>query len=368
MRPPAPLPRSLQGRVFSVAEADAAGVSYDRLRRRDIERVGRGRYRQRAAPSPASGGPPPRSDSSSTSDGVRDEQEAAGLVSAGVREPAGGRADGELYRWSPPLTPSMGRRLSVAVAGREATAVSHETAARLQNIWLPARLHGQQVVHISRPRRCGVLKQAGVITHRTYITEGEVTSVDFAGRTVSITTYPRLWAELGRTLTEAELVVLGEHLLRRAVGSRRELFDRGPSLLAELRSTALSWAGRSTRRKLLRALERMRIGSDSPTETELRLAMIEAGLPEPELQITEVEGDGPGARTATADMGWRAAKVVVQYEGEHHSHQIDDDVARDAVFQSRGYIIVRVSKSDRRQGFRAVIETLRGLLAERLPA
>jgi hypothetical protein len=357
MRPPAPLPSALQGRVFSIAEADAAGVSYERLRRRDIERVGRGRYRQRSEDrKPAS-----------SRDRARESGPAEERSPAGEHNPASGREDEEIYRWSPPLSAAMSRRLSVAVAGREATAVSHETAARLQNLWLPSRLHGQQAVHVSRPRRCGVLKQSGVITHRTYITEHEVTSVDFEGRAVSITTYPRLWAELGRTLSEKELVALGEHLLRRAVGSRRELFDRGPALLGELRAVALSWAGRSTRRKLLRALERMRIGSDSPTETELRLAIVEAGLPEPELQITEAEGAWSGARTATADMGWRAAKVVVQYEGEHHSHQIDDDVARDAVFQARGYIIVRVAKSDRRQGFRTVIETLRGLLAERMP-
>ena len=207
-----------------------------------------------------------------------------------------------------------------------------------------------------------------MITHRTVITADEVTTMSVDGMNADVTTHPRLWADLGRTLTEAELVVLGEHLMRRAVGNREELFRRGPELLEHLRTAALSPAGRAARRRLLRALARMRLGADSPVETELRLAIIAAGLPEPELQIRETDGCGPQARTAAADMGWRNVKIVVQYEGEHHGHQIADDVDRDAIFQSRGYIVVRVSKRDRRQGFRSVIATLQTLITERTPA
>lgn len=378
MRPPRPLPAALQGCVFSSAEAEAHGVPYSRLRRRDIERVGRGRFRQvpGLAPTTTAGRSKPITSQGRAPDAALPEpgvEPGPGLepardgMSEQSRTDEQGK-DGEIYRWSPPLSRPMLARLGAALAGREAAAASHETAARLQNLWLPHRLHDQQILHISRPRRHGALRAPGLITHRTFITAGEVCTLTVDGRRMEVTSHPRLWADLGRTLTESELVVLGEHLMRRAVESREELLRRGPELLAHLRAAALSSAGRAARRRLLRALARMRLGADSPPETELRLAIIEAGLPEPELQIRESAVSGWPIRTATADMGWRSAKIVVQYEGEHHGHQIADDVDRDAIFQSRGYIVIRVSKRDRRQGFRAVIQTLRTLLAERTPA
>ena len=47
----------------------------------------------------------------------------------------------------------------------------------------------------------------------------------------------------------------------------------------------------------------------------LRLAMVDAGLPEPNLQLTLRSGD---PLSPSADLGYRAQRLAIQYDGGHH--------------------------------------------------
>ena len=49
MRRPTPLPASLLDGPFTAAQARAAGIDHNRLRRSDVERLARGLYRRREA-------------------------------------------------------------------------------------------------------------------------------------------------------------------------------------------------------------------------------------------------------------------------------------------------------------------------------
>lgn len=307
-------------------------MSYHRLRGPSFERVGHGRYR------------------------CIESQ----LVYAAAEK--SDTADQELYRWSPVVPPPSAVMLLEVLARCPDAVVSHATAARLRNIWLPSRLVADDRLHVTRAKSCGVLRDRWVVTHRSDLPRHHSTPLVLIGHSIRVTVPERLWTELAVQLTEEELVVLGDHLIRRSGRSRAAVREKGPRLMERFRQALDSAGARPQRRKLRAALERIRIGADSPKETELRLALIAAGLPEPELQIEEWDAGYSADFPATADMGWRRAGLVLQYEGAHHSHRIDEDVRRDAVFQRKGYTVIRVSASDAKDGFRGVIARVRAHL------
>jgi hypothetical protein len=95
------------------------------------------------------------------------------------------------------------------------------------------------------------------------------------------------------------------------------------------------------------ALDLVDPGAESPRETWLRLLLIRAGFPRPETQIPVY--DEYGQLVAELDMGWRAAMVGVDYEGEHHwknVRQIERDIRRSEDIAQQGWIDVRVTKVD----------------------
>lgn len=251
----APIPRALLRKAFTVAEAEAAGVSYHRLRGPSSERVGHGRYR------------------------CIESQ----LVYAAAEK--SDTADQELYRWSSVVPPPSAVMLLEVLSRCPDAVVSHATAARLRNIWLPSRLVADDRLHVTRAKSCGVLRDRWVVTHRSDLPRHHSTPLVLIGHSIRVTVLERLWTELAVQLTEEELLVLGVHLIRRSGRSR-----------------------------------------------------------------------------ATTDMGWRRTGLVLQYEGTHHSHRIDEDVRRDAVFQRKGYAVIRVSASDAKDGFRGVITRVRAHL------
>lgn len=105
----------------------------------------------------------------------------------------------------------------------------------------------------------------------------------------------------------------------------------------------------------------MRVGADSAPESLLRLAIVSAGLPEPELQVPLRAGD---ARSPSADLGYRHRRLVLQYDGEHHlgDAQILSDRRRDKAFESAGWTVLVFDKDDLADDFqRAVQRTKRAL-------
>ena len=80
------------------------------------------------------------------------------------------------------------------------------------------------------------------------------------------------------------------------------------------------------------------LGADSAPETLLRLAMLDAGLPEPELQLTL--WDGPMA--PSADAGYRARRIALQYDGAHHLDEVQrhSDRRRDKAFEAAGWTVL----------------------------
>ena len=95
----------------------------------------------------------------------------------------------------------------------------------------------------------------------------------------------------------------------------------------------------------------MRVGSESRRETQLRLAIVRAGLPEPELN--QVIYSKTGERIGRADKVYRRYKLIVEYDGQQHrtdSVQYDRDMTRTEEFIRADWFPLKIRKEQMRNG------------------
>lgn len=107
-----------------------------------------------------------------------------------------------------------------------------------------------------------------------------------------------------------------------------------------------------------------RVGADSAPETRLRLALEQAGLPEPQLNVRTELSSGV---VRQPDLGYSEQRVAAEYEGEGHSgaEQIVRDIAREEDYSRAGWLLVRISKRHMRNDARAAIAKVRAALLSR---
>lgn len=132
-----------------------------------------------------------------------------------------------------------------------------------------------------------------------------------------------------------------------AVGVLDAMLQGGLTTTAELRDSLDRSAGRWGRQRVRRAFDLVDARSESPPESWVRVACILGGLPEPVPQYHVVEG---GTWLARVDLAWPEAKVVVEYEGDHHFDglQIARDDARLGRLVAAGWTVLRLSAADLR--------------------
>ncbi len=283
------LPAEFLGRAFRVADAVAAGVPRRALRGRALDAPFHG------IRVPGSAGPPPGA--------------------AGERETILARAHAYL--------PLMGAE----------QVFSHETAATALGLPLPRRLQRADApLHVLSPHASRRRSGAGITGHHstTAIRRHEVAGLP----TVSPVT---LWHQLAERLSVDELVMLGDALLRRT----------NPLSDAETLHGSLERLSRHRGIVALRtAAELIRPRTDSPRESECRLLLVRAGLPEPEVNGTIL--DDEGNFVAYGDMVYRDYKVLVEYDGGQHRDdeaQFHRDIDRLDMLMALGWRVLRFNRS-----------------------
>ncbi|MFP5313598.1 MAG: hypothetical protein ACLGH7_14535 [Actinomycetes bacterium] len=213
------------------------------------------------------------------------------------------------------------------------------TAAELHT--LPQRRQDDAfaVYHLIRPEGAAHLDRPHVVVHRMKLYEGEVVMMDG----LPVTTPERTWLDMAELLSVDELVAMGDSCVR---VPRPEFEGREMPLcsISDLQRTIDRHRGKRGLRKAKEALELIRVGSDSPQETMLRLAIVRAGLPEPELNVPIITEDG--VRHHEPDLSYRKYKIGIEYEGEHHgdASQIARDITRSEHYAALGWTEVRISK------------------------
>jgi hypothetical protein len=114
----------------------------------------------------------------------------------------------------------------------------------------------------------------------------------------------------------------------------------------------------------------VRGGAESPRESWLRLDLLDAGLPEPDIQHWVVVD---GVTTYRLDLAYPHARIAIEYDGrEHHSAPADrlhDEMRRDCL-ETHGWTVIVVTADDLAPGssqawIRQVQESL--ALAQRRP-
>jgi Protein of unknown function (DUF559) len=248
---------------------------------------------------------------------------------------------------------ALARALSAATPGAW---ISHLTAAVLLGLWLPPWLRGSRELHLSKPKALPPVRRHGVVGHTVLAFDDEVMVRDG----IRISTPARTWLDLARILPLKDLVALGDQLVRHphtGLEGRVEPWTTLPQLQVMLRRHP-KLKGIVNARE---AAGLIRAGADSAPETFLRLALVAAGLPQPELQLRIVPGD---LRSPAADLGYRARRVAIQYDGGHHltREQQSRDNRRDEVFNAAGWRYFKFNADDLAEDFRGAVSRVRAAL------
>ena len=212
-------------------------------------------------------------------------------------------------------------------------AFSHVTAARLHDLPLPLRLENTVVFDVIVPQ--GRRAPRGKLV-RGHQSAHHPTEVDRRTRVLA-TTPERTFCDLASMLTLAELVAIGDVILRRG-GTRAR--DR-------LVKAAASHARRKYRRTLRRALELIDGHSESPKESELRVLLVESGFPMP--AVNHRVFDAAGDLVGRVDLAYPALKIAIEYEGDQHredKQQWRKDLQRRRRLEAQGWIYLPVTQAD----------------------
>jgi len=238
--------------------------------------------------------------------------------------------------------------------------ISHSTAGLVWGLDLPESVDVSRP-HVSRYRPANVPRTKAVRGHRSVVFKGEVVPIEEIEETVFASSPARVWLELASTLSVEELIEFGDHLVRHP-RKRFEGRDTPHATIAEMRRF-LGWHPRITgAAKAAAALSRIRVGADSVMETRLRLALIDAGLPEPALQVQLTPDD---RASPVADLGYRGPRIAIDYDGSTHltATQQTKDIRRDRLWVAAGWRHVTANALDAAERFSTLTEQVRTMLA-----
>ncbi|MFT4259002.1 hypothetical protein [Microbacterium sp.] len=255
------------------------------------------------------------------------------------------------------LSDYVDRCRAAAVAAGERAAVSHVSALVLWGAPVPSGVVGEHAaIHVTTAS--GRIRRPGIVGH-----EGaEPSQFVQAPMGVRAIAPAVAWCQYAADADFVSLVAIGDFLVTgRRRGRRRE---RAICTIEELRQAVADHGARRGARMLARALSAIREGVDSRQETELRLLLVDAGLPEPAI----------GVRVAThlgelvPDLAYPGARVILEYEGDHHRtdrRQWRSDFERVRAFQRAGWIVIRVNADDLADARRraSLVAQVRDLLA-----
>lgn len=235
--------------------------------------------------------------------------------------------------------------------------VSHVTAALLHDLPVPWRFAETDLLHLTgRSNSHYSALDPRVTLHR----RAEIPDCLYRRHGIPVSSPSQLFVECARYLSVPELVILGDQLVR-IPRSGLEARDSAWTTVGDLERSLRQARGRLGVVVAREALGQVRVGADSPPETRLRMAILGAGLPEPELQI-RLEPRDPFS--PVGDAGYRRERIVLQYEGEYHfsAEQQARDQRRNAQFELQGWTVVLVNRVDLRENFYGTVKRVRALL------
>ncbi len=236
---------------------------------------------------------------------------------------------------------------------------SHESGALLHGLPLPLRTD-TRTVHTTVLKPARAPRLAGVCSHEM----DDVGQATTSACGLRVFSPEECWAQLRSTLPVRDLVVVGDYLV---TGTEPYSGDPPPSSMPALEAVVERLGRRRGVRGLREALQLVRYGSLSPQETRLRLAMISAGLPEPELNYRVVVGDRVAAMI---DLAYPSLQVAIEYLGDHHRTDrdtYDNDIQRREFLVEAGWSVVFVTSTDLHSRREALLRRIRAAMSSSRP-
>jgi very-short-patch-repair endonuclease len=228
-----------------------------------------------------------------------------------------------------------------AVAG----SVTHEDRIRATRLAAPAAVlggisavwvHGGDVawpeepVEIILPPDRRVRSREHLRVRGDVLLPAEVMSSRFG----PVTTPARTAFDVGRHNNPLRAVPLLDALVRATGVTRQQVED-----------VAREHPGARLIRQLPKRLDLVDAGAESVRESQLRVVLVEAGLPRPVTQYTVLTDDG--MFVARVDLAWPELRVIVEYDGSYHDdpRQVAHDRARLNALRAAGWTVLVVDRA-----------------------
>jgi very-short-patch-repair endonuclease len=114
--------------------------------------------------------------------------------------------------------------------------------------------------------------------------------------------------------------------------------------IAELRTYIAEHPGVKGIARLRRVVDLAEPKAESPMETRLRMLLVLAGLPKPEVQVPI--HDDLGRFLARPDLLYRDRRLAIEFDGGNHRDRMVDDNRRQNRIIGTGYHLLRFTAAD----------------------
>ena len=221
---------------------------------------------------------------------------------------------------------------------------SHVSAARVYDVPVPhfADEHVSVFEEQDRRRRPGIKSHVAARSTATGRLRGIPVSMPIP-----------MFIELASMLSLVDLVIVGDALVRKKAFTPEELV-RGCEESTDRHAAAAAKAARYVRARV-----------DSPMETRLRMLIVLAGLPEPEIDFRIRDSFGSVVRRF--DLSYPSLKLIVEYDGRQHAEdpeQYDSDIYRREELDTLKWRIVVVTAKGIFQRPEETLHRVRSALAD----
>jgi uncharacterized protein DUF559 len=226
------------------------------------------------------------------------------------------------------------------------THVSHHTAVRLWGGVAPdsADIHVSMATREARCRRAGVAAHLGAASTQMTVYDG-----------MPISTPVQAFLDLASVgVSLVDLVIAGDSLVKANDLDIRQFV-----------AAADTFQGRNAKRAR-RAACLIRVGIDSPMETRIRLLIVLAGLPEPQVNFIIRVADGKWRWRF--DLCYPEFNLIIEYDGRQHAFDGDQwshDLERREWLDQDGWRIVIVTSEGIYQDPLRTLHRVRAALEER---
>jgi very-short-patch-repair endonuclease len=208
------------------------------------------------------------------------------------------------------------------------------TAASILGIPLPSAVEEAPDVHVGVPAEHRTLVGRGIRGHTYQTTDTHI----HRPSGLVLSTPQRTWCELAARLTVTDLIVAGDHIVKRAAPL---------ATLAQLSDAVTLNRDQRGTRKLRTALPRVNEASESPQESRVRLL----------LNWGQIEGWVANFSITTraghryrADFAFPARRLILEYQSYFHegTEKFRADMTRVSRLQADGWFVLLLNADDLR--------------------